>query len=442
MKNVRLLLYTTLQLSDVLAIFAAFLLAGLLRDGKWLSPQGYHIVFLVVPIFFLFAYSRESYSIDSLRSLSESVRRPLSALFVTSLVVLMFTFFSKSGSDVSRLAFGAAFSGSAVLLAFGRLAVHRMIWWKWQGVVVDQLIILDGVPAFAACKDILCIDAQKEALYPDPMDPHKLSHLSALVKGYDRVIIACSGERQDDWALFLKGSDIPGELIVPNTNKLGAIGIGDVNGIDTLVVSRGTLSFINRIKKRGFDLAVTIPLLIVLFPLLAVVAIAIKLDSPGPVLFRQKRVGQANRIFSIYKFRSMRTHQSDENGDASTQPDDSRVTRVGRFIRRTSIDELPQLLNVLRSEMSVVGPRPHALGSLAGDKLFWEINQHYWLRHALKPGITGLAQIRGFRGATHQQEDLEMRLQSDLEYLQGWRMWRDVTILFGTIRVLVHPNAY
>ena len=438
----RLLLYVTLQFSDVIAIFTAFYLAGLFRDGRWLSPQGYHVVYLVVPIFLLFAYSRESYSIDSLRSLSESMRRPLSALFITALVVLMFAFFSKAGADVSRLAFGLAFSGSFVFIALGRLAVHRLVWWKWQGNVVDQLIILDGVPPFAACKDILCIDARKEALYPDPMDPHKLSHLSALVKGYDRVIVACSGERQNDWALFLKGSDIPGELIVPNTNKLGAIGIGDIKGIDTLVVSRGVLSFVNRVKKRGFDLAVTIPLLIMLAPLMIAVAIVIRLDSPGPVLFRQQRVGQANRIFSIYKFRSMCIHHSDENGDASTQPGDRRVTRVGRFIRKTSIDELPQLLNVLRSEMSVVGPRPHALGSLAGDKLFWEINQQYWLRHALKPGITGLAQIRGFRGATHEQVDLEMRLQSDLEYLQGWRLWRDVTILFGTVRVLVHPNAY
>ena len=233
-----------------------------------------------------------------------------------------------------------------------------------------------------------------------------------------------------------------GELIVSGANNLGAIGLGDFGESDTLIVSRGTLNLVNRLKKRAFDLAITIPLLIFLSPLLIAVAIAIKLDSPGPVLFRQPRVGQGNRIFSIYKFRSMHSDKGDANGDQSTQVNDQRITRVGNFIRKTSIDELPQLVNVLRSEMSVVGPRPHALGSLAGDKLFWEINQRYWLRHALKPGITGLAQIRGFRGATDRQEDLEARLQSDLEYLEGWRMWRDVTILFGTAKVLMHPNAY
>ncbi len=435
-------MYAMLQVCDVVAISSAFLLAGLLRDEKWLSPQGQHIVILVLPIFLLFAYSRESYSIDSLRSLSESVRRPLSAFFATSLIIFMFTFFSKSGSDLSRLAFGTAFVGSVTLIVCGRLLVHRFVWWKWKGNILDQLIIIDGTPILPGCEMHRCIDARKEGLYPDPMDPHRLSELSALVKGYDRIIVSCSDERRADWSLFLKGSDITGEIVVPDNNKLGAIGIGELNGTGTYIVSRGTLSFVNRVKKRGFDLAVTVPLFLFLLPLLIVTAIAIKLDSSGPVFFRQPRVGQANRIFNIYKFRSMCAQDSDENGNISASIGDVRITRVGRFIRKTSIDELPQLINVLRNEMSVVGPRPHALGSLAGNKLFWEINQEYWLRHALKPGITGLAQIRGHRGATHDQQDLELRLQSDLEYLQGWRLWRDVTILIGTVRVLIHPNAY
>ncbi len=417
-------------------------MASFLREDKWLSPQGYHIVLLVVPIFLMFAFTRDSYSIESLKRLSESVRRPFSALFATALVVMMFTFFSQTGTDISRLAFAFAFAASAALLAVGRFVVNQIVWWKLRGIVTDQLLILDGVPPLAFEKGMYCVDAQAEKLYPDPMNPHMLSKLSQVVKGYDRIVVACTRERRSDWALFLKGSDVTGELLVSGANNLGAIGLGDFDGNDTLVVSRGTLSLVNRLKKRAFDLAVTIPLLVFLAPLLIVVAIAIKLDSPGPILFRQPRVGQGNRIFSIYKFRSMRTENGDQNGDQSTQVNDHRITRVGNFIRKTSIDELPQLINVLRNEMSVVGPRPHALGSLAGDKLFWEINQRYWLRHALKPGITGLAQVRGYRGATDRQEDLEARLQSDLEYLEGWRMWRDVTILFQTVKVLIHPNAY
>ncbi len=115
---------------------------------------------------------------------------------------------------------------------------------------------------------------------------------------------------------------------------------------------------------------------------------------------------------------------------------------MGRFIRRTSIDELPQLFNVLRGDMSIVGPRPHALGSLAGEHLFWEAADGYWLRHALKPGMTGLAQVRGFRGATRSPEDVRQRVRADLEYLIKWSLWRDVLILLKTCRVVVHENAF
>ena len=138
----------------------------------------------------------------------------------------------------------------------------------------------------------------------------------------------------------------------------------------------------------------------------------------------------------------MRVESLDAKGATSTQRDDKRITRVGAFIRKTSLDEIPQFLNVLLGDMSLVGPRPHALGSLAGNQLFWEVDREYWHRHALKPGITGLAQVRGFRGATHRDVDLKNRLQADLEYLHDWSLMRDVKILFRTMTVLVHSNAY
>jgi lipopolysaccharide/colanic/teichoic acid biosynthesis glycosyltransferase len=134
--------------------------------------------------------------------------------------------------------------------------------------------------------------------------------------------------------------------------------------------------------------------------------------------------------------------QHDLAGTRSVSRDDDRITLVGRFIRRTSIDELPQLINVLRGDMSIVGPRPHAIGSLAGNKQFWEVDPRYLLRHSLKPGLTGLAQMRGFRGATDTEADLRQRLQADLEYLDGWTILRDVRIILGTIRVLVHHRAF
>ena len=133
---------------------------------------------------------------------------------------------------------------------------------------------------------------------------------------------------------------------------------------------------------------------------------------------------------------------ADSHGNRSASRNDDRITRVGKFIRRTSIDELPQLLNVLSGTMSIVGPRPHALGSRAADKLFWEVDPRYWHRHAAKPGLTGLAQVRGYRGATIIEDDLRNRLQADLEYLDTWSIWRDVKIIVMTFQVMVHKNAF
>jgi lipopolysaccharide/colanic/teichoic acid biosynthesis glycosyltransferase len=241
---------------------------------------------------------------------------------------------------------------------------------------------------------------------------------------------------------MLKGTDIQGEILTRDYDDLAPVGIAELGGRTTLVVSAGPLNIRQRALKRGLDLALTLPAVFLLTPVFLLVALAIKLDSRGPVFFKQPRVGQGNTLFDIYKFRSMRTDRTDLNGNRSASRDDDRVTRVGRFLRRTSIDELPQLLNVLLGSMSVVGPRPHALGSLAGDQLFWHVDERYWHRHALKPGITGLAQVRGFRGATHTREHLTSRLQADLEYISGWSLLRDISIIIRTARVLVHPQAF
>jgi len=194
--------------------------------------------------------------------------------------------------------------------------------------------------------------------------------------------------------------------------------------------------------KRAFDVALSVVGLVILLPLFVLVALAIKLEDRGPALFIQQRLGHGNRFFDVLKFRSMKIERSDNAGARSASRDDDRVTRVGRLIRRTSIDELPQLVNVLRGDMSMVGPRPHAPGSQAGDKLFWRIDQAYWRRHSLKPGLTGLAQIRGFRGATDEEADLQNRLDADLEYIRGWSPWGDAMIVLKTLGVLVHRRAF
>jgi lipopolysaccharide/colanic/teichoic acid biosynthesis glycosyltransferase len=273
-------------------------------------------------------------------------------------------------------------------------------------------------------------------------DPGVLDRVGSVLRNIDRVVVSCPVERRAAWAMLLKGANIEGEVLDEQVRDLRAQGARVVGDQGMLLVSVGPLGLRSRAIKRMFDIVCATAAIVLLLPLLLVVALAIKLDDGGPVLFVQKRVGRANRFFQMYKFRSMAASRSDSEGRVSASRDDNRVTRVGAFIRRTSIDELPQLFNVLKGEMSIVGPRPHALGSHAGDKLFWEVDRRYWHRHCLKPGLSGLAQVRGFRGATESESDLLNRLQSDLEYLEGWTIMRDITIILLTLRVLVHDRAF
>ena len=174
-------------------------------------------------------------------------------------------------------------------------------------------------------------------------------------------------------------------------------------------------------------------LLVLLAPLLALVALIIKIDSPGPVLFRQKRYGFNNQLIEVYKFRTMHHHLRDENAERLTSRNDSRVTRVGRFIRRSSIDELPQLINVLNGGMSLVGPRPHPTRAKAGNRLYQDVVADYPARHRVKPGITGWAQVNGWRGETDTEEKLRKRVEHDLYYIENWSVLFDVKILFMTV---------
>ena len=185
--------------------------------------------------------------------------------------------------------------------------------------------------------------------------------------------------------------------------------------------------------KRIEDLLLSTLALLLLSPLMLAIALAIKLDSRGPVLFWQNRYGYNNRMIKVCKFRSMHHHQSDATAEQQTIRNDARVTRVGRFIRRTSLDELPQLFNVIIGSMSMVGPRPHATATKAAGILFEQAVKEYTSRHRVKPGITGLAQINGYRGETDTVEKIEKRVEFDLEYIENWSVWFDIYILLRTV---------
>ena len=437
----RLYFYAGALAVDCLIIVAAFAIGDLIHSGDPLTSDGLHVVAALLPLYVLIGLHRRSYGSDLLANWRNSALRVAISLITATAAIGFIAFFLRASAHVSREMVAYGFSLSLVLLVASRYAMRRYAVRLFGGSALSELLICDGV-AVRPLKGMTMVDARALDLEPDVTDPHMLDRLGRLLHSADRVVVACPPGRRAAWAIALKGANIQGELLTPEMDGLGPLGSDRFGDKTTLLVSVGPLSMQNRALKRGLDLALAIVALIALAPLMALVAIAVKLESDGPVFFVQSRLGRGNRLFAMCKFRSMKSELCDAAGTQSTSRDDKRITRVGKIIRATSIDELPQILNVLKGDMSFVGPRPHALGSLAGDKLFWEIDQRYWHRHTTKPGITGLAQVRGFRGATLIREDLVNRLQADLDYLNGWTIWRDLAILAATFRVLLHKNAY
>jgi len=190
---------------------------------------------------------------------------------------------------------------------------------------------------------------------------------------------------------------------------------------------------VNGFPKRAMDFILAFAGLFMLMPLLLIVAMLIKVTSPGPVFFRQQREGLNGRLFGVYKFRSMRSDLGDQSGIKQTIGDDPRVTPLGRFLRKTSIDELPQLINVLLGDMSLVGPRPHVPGMLAVGLPYREVVPYYDVRHRVRPGLTGWAQANGLRGPTTDMNSAVARVNHDIAYIQNWSMLLDCRILILTV---------
>ena len=215
--------------------------------------------------------------------------------------------------------------------------------------------------------------------------------------------------------------------------------VREIAGIPVLTLSETPLTGKSLFLKNLEDRVLAALILLFASPVLLAVALAIKIDSRGPVFFRQERTGWTGESFRIWKFRSMHVHQPEEGVVKQAQKNDPRLTRVGAFIRRTSLDELPQLFNVLTGEMSLVGPRPHALQH---DTLYSQDIVDYFARHNIKPGMTGLAQVRGFRGETKDIEQMIQRVDSDIEYINNWSLWLDFVILVRTLNAFTGKQAY
>ncbi|HEX7855858.1 MAG TPA: exopolysaccharide biosynthesis polyprenyl glycosylphosphotransferase [Sphingobium sp.] len=447
-EGARLRLYILSILVDIVVLAMSFALANAAVLGRILGqpgkPHGLVMFAMIAPVYALLAINGGVYGLRAIGKGRTGARRAVFALGQAAVLILIIIYFGKIAERLSRLTFVVGLMVSAGGLIWVRKLTDRMA----RSIVGETphltILIEDGVPfdssSIAEVVDV--VDARAAGLDPMTHDAETAARLAAVVGTAERVVVSCEGDRMDAWGIALASLSAKAEILVPEMRRFVPAKVGEFENHPTIIVASGPLEFRDRLLKRLFDIITSAIAILILSPVLLLAALAVKLSGPGPVFFRQARLGRDAAPFMIYKFRTMHHAQADSKASQLTQKNDPRVTRIGDFLRRTSIDELPQLFNVLLGDMSVVGPRPHAPAAKAADSLYWEVDHRYWARHCIKPGMTGLAQVRGHRGPTDRHEDLVNRLQSDLEYVTNWSIWRDLGIIAATLRVLAHDNAF
>ncbi len=424
------------------------------------------IVFVAAVAFAVLAETVGSYDVEAQFSLRKAWQRVATAWVTTALFLLTLGFLLKTSDAVSReWALGWFVSGGALLMST-RLAmtiwVRRL---KRRGIFNQRVAIFGAGPQGARLADYI-LNTDKLTItivgfFDDrqdgrvPTSAHGLpvlGNLSALVEAIrqgriDQVIVALP------WSAEVRLQQIVNRLALTPVRIRLAPDLASFVFARRPVVLLGELPVMTLFERpiSGIDawakiaedrILSSLALLVFAVPML-LIALAIRLDSPGPVFFRQAREGFNNRPFRVYKFRTMYHNRAQHTEITQASRRDPRVTRVGAILRRTSLDELPQLLNVFQGDMSLVGPRPHAASTRAGGRLFSDVLSSYAARHKVKPGITGWAQVCGWRGETDTEDKLIKRFEHDLYYIENWSIWFDFYVLARTVIALVVPkNAF
>ncbi|WP_374387067.1 undecaprenyl-phosphate glucose phosphotransferase [Sandaracinobacter sp.] len=417
-------------------------------------------------IFALVAEIMGSYDVDCHFSMRKSWERVLGSWMVTGLFLVTIGFLLKVSEEFSRGWAITWFVTAAVMLAGTRAAmtlwIRRL---KGQGVFNSRVAIYGAsaqgqkLAQYIRGNSKLTIslvgffDDRRDGRVPILVDDLPVfgttDDLVAMIRDdlIDQVIVALP------WSAETRIQQVVQKLaLTPVRIRLAPdlanfafahrplVLLGDM---PVITLFERPISGTDAIVKRAEDLVLTIGILLFVWPIMLLAALAVKLDSPGPIFFRQPREGFNNQRFDVLKFRSMTHDECQTDGIRQATRDDKRVTRVGRFIRATSIDELPQLFNVLKGDMSLVGPRPHAPSTRAAGRPFHEVVQTYAARHKVKPGITGWAQACGWRGETDTEEKLVKRLEHDLYYIENWSVTFDLYILVRTAFAVIFPkNAF
>lgn len=341
-------------------------------------------------------------------------------------------------------------------LAWGRVLAGL----RRRGLLTPNLIIVGGTPAAQRLirralrtRDVNILgifDDRRERVGPDVLGVPVLGKTADLIDHRilpfaDRIVITVPARASARIAQLIERlAPIPNPislLLEDADDDIEAQAVGRIADFDLMQLAGPSERSGYLVAKRALDLTLSVLGLIALAPLLATIAIAIRLDSPGPVFFRQRRHGYMNEEFLVWKFRSMRTEATDHRAARQVTADDDRITRVGRFIRKTSLDELPQILNIISGEMSIVGPRPHAIGMLSGGAEASKLVETYAHRHRIKPGLTGWAAVNGSRGPVDTAEDVRRRVALDLEYVERRSFWLDIAIILRTAPCLLGDSG-
>jgi len=446
---------------DVLLVIGASLLAY----GLWLSSSAHvtwHIygfatlsgVLLAVNAFHLAGL----YRFGTLLRPFASLRRLAVAWCAVAAVLIAVTFFTKSADDVSRGWAALWFAGGLSLLAMARLGAHGLVKrWVADGRLARRAVIV-GSPVMAGemrshfaanpeagVRVLASFDQDLAAV--GAAGPAQDLEDCVRARGVDTVILALPVSDETGIArLYHRLRALPVDVrLFPGRIAFGLAsrGVTHFGQLPMLKMLDRPLAGWRVAAKEVEDRVLGTAILLLVAPVLLAVAVAVRLDSPGPVFFRQKRRGFNNQLIDVLKFRTMHHDQCDSDASRLTSRDDPRVTRLGAFLRRTSLDELPQFINVVRGEMSIVGPRPHALSAKADGVLYDKAVANYAARHRVKPGITGWAQINGWRGETRTREQILKRVEHDLFYIENWSLWLDLRIIALTaLTGFVGRNAY
>lgn len=460
------LLLLLLEVAVLLAAAAlcwSFVLDGELDEDRTRIYLG--TIFLAITFFATFAELTGVYDLDVRFSIRLAWSRLMVAWMMTIGFVIGAAFFLKISSEFSRGWLVAWFASGAVgLLTMRGITTAGLRSARSRGYFNQKVAIFGGneqgwrIAKHIAGSNRVTIDLV--GMYDD-RSPARLcapqfdlplrGGIQQLISdirtaGVDQVIIALpwSEERRikelvTDLSLTPVRIRLAPDLVAYMFSQRSLVLL---DSVPLMTLFERPISGTDQIIKRTEDLVLGALFMLIVSPILLVTAIAIKLDSPGPIFFRQPREGFNNQPFSIWKFRSMRTDRLEYDQVNQATKHDPRITRVGRFIRRTSIDELPQLFNVLRGEMSLVGPRPHAPSTRAGEREFKDVVSTYAARHKVKPGITGWAQASGWRGETDTEEKLVRRVEHDLHYIENWSVTFDLYIMIKTVFAVFSRNAY